>query len=220
MSYRKAAHFIDRGHEHTTIFLPGWALDTRIFDSVYSPYNCLFFNDICSPTFIQDIDDACVKYNIKFAHFIGFSMGAFRCIDIFKHHPKYVASATLIGLNSAYEHADIARIRTALKDNKAGYLTSFYHACCHTKEEFRHVYKTLGKDLCETLDLESLLGGLDYLESCTLSYTDLCDIPNLLLIHGEYDDIAPLHRLTNIYSRFPSVVSPPTGHIGAIISLL
>ncbi len=216
MHYRKAIQFIDKGHAQTLVFLPGWALDTRIFDTIESPFNRLYLNDICSASLISDLKQAFHINAIKPAHFIGFSMGAFRCLDIFKQSPGLIRSVTLIGLNTGYKKTDIALIRRLLIENIQGYLRSFYQACFHEKSEFRSFYTRLGKEFCNTLELKTLLSELDYLDAASVRLEDLVQMPNLTLIHGKYDRIAPLKNMSLIYKACTSVQLPPTGHIEAI----
>lgn len=176
------------------VFLHGWGMNSHLFKFVKTDCPTLLC-DIGNPlSLCEDLRAFIEKKKLGPVHLVGFSMGACLSVSFVKQFTDLVASTTLLALGVRYERPVLDDIRSHVTQNAPAYLRSFYKACFSDAEDFTSFYSSVGKDISTTVTLESLLNGLDYLATVSITADDIPE-SNCVLFHGEQDFIAPLRPL-------------------------
>lgn len=184
---------IDRGYRKTLLLLPGWAADCRIFSPVDLEFNYLMPLDLSPHSFEEDLLAAMEENGLKKISILGWSLGGFLAHQFSARHTDVVDEAVLVGVRKKYELAAIENIKSILRKNKRAYLYKFYKDCFSPdeRETYRWFGGSLMKDYLDTMGLDRLIDGLDYLSECRIDPKSPEGV-KVRLVHGSADRIAPI----------------------------
>lgn len=197
--------FIDRKRQKTLVFIPGWAFDCRVFETVDMPYNYLFFESRTIADIEKGLEDCLRQRDLKKISLFGWSQGAFAASSFAAGHGDIVDEVILVGAKRRYEESALEAVKGLLKKGRRGYLHSFYKECFSPEETdcYAQMRKTLLKDYMETLPLEGLMAGLDWLCGRQIDAGCLKDMTGVKFIHGTDDRIAPIGEARSIAGDMP-----------------
>lgn len=199
----------NRASKTPVIFVSGWATNSTLvahidaIDIVVCPQN--------PHTFVHDLHQYIQKQSIQSCHLIGFSLGAYLAKSFSFFHPTFIQKLTLIGIRPSYPHDVIDTIATHLKRYKESYLRQFYTACFYDKKEAQHFIKQVPNS-ASLFNLDALLETLLFLKQVSFSKNDFLSLPNLTLIQGKQDLIAPNDEISEITNHQHRVLKN-CGHI-------
>jgi pimeloyl-ACP methyl ester carboxylesterase len=207
----------DRGFKDTVLFIPGWAADYRIFNSIDIDANYLMPLVYSPFDFDMDLLRSMNKYNLDRVSVIGWSMGGFIGHDLLLKHKDRIADITFVGVRKEYTEEEIESSRNLLKKNRAAFLYRFYSEC-FSKEEGRErsCFKNgLMRDYLNEMNEGILLEGLQYLSSSRIKPQVLRGIKTKF-IHGLKDRIAPVKEVMELKEEAPDmelITIKDAGHI-------
>jgi len=187
--------YINRNYPHTIALFPGWATDTKIFDTLNIHFNYIIVNQLNPWKAASALAQYLTQINLNKIHLLGWSMGAYIVDEMILNNPHKISSAILISAKPSYTLTEINDVKDKLKKNRVGYLYQFYKTCFSKfeKKMWHDFKKNLLPQYLETQDLEVLMDGLDFLAKSTL-HTDKYKIP-IKWIHGQYDEIASFDKV-------------------------
>lgn len=196
----------------TIVFLHGWGMDSRIFQPFVSDRPTVLC-DIGNPASLcNDLADLIEKRHLGQFELVGFSMGACLSVDFTNRFPDQVSSLTLLALGTSYDTHTLNDIRKHITQNSQAYLRSFYASCFASPQAFSSFYASYGKAMSQTVTLDSLLNGLDYLEAVSITSQDIPKSSPLTLFHGDADAIAPLSSVQELIQDDHLQIIPKGGH--------
>lgn len=176
------------------MFLPGWATDERIFSFLKLWFNYLMPKDFSPYSFESQLLRKLKELNIKKVSLFGFSLGGFVAAEFAGRYPDLIDELILVSVRKSYSFRQLASVKTELKKNKKVYLYRFYRQCFACEEQFQWFKKNFAKEFCQKFSLSYLLKSLDYLQGARIKPHLLRNIKKIKIIHGEYDNIAPLRE--------------------------
>lgn len=197
--------FVDRGFKKSILLIPGWATDWRIFERLDIPFNYLFLPEEASP---GDFEKAFNRFSDKIKppaiDLLGWSMGGFIAAGLISKYPLMFDKVILVSMRQRYDRDDIEHIRDYLRRSARAYLYRFYGELFSDDEQEHKVWfkDSLFKKYTEDAGALYLFEGLDYLAKAQLN-TDILNSPNIMLVHGEDDKIAPVEGACSIAARIP-----------------
>ena len=191
--------FFDRGQCGTTLLIPGWATDYRIFDTLNLKTNYLMPIKFSPFDFDEDLIAAVKRYKLGKISIIGWSIGGFAASRFLSGYRDHVNDVTLVSVRRKYERKRIEDIRGYLKKNRAAFLYTFYKDCFsrNEKREFAWFRDNLLKDYLDRIGLESLFEGLDYLSESEIKPEALHGA-GIRFVHGREDRIAPIKEVLEL----------------------
>lgn len=197
--------YIDRGYENTMLLLPGWATDSRIFDTLDLPYNYILADNIRPLEFEANVREYLAAHKIDAISIFGWSIGGFLAAEFAGKHPGLVKELFLIGVRRRYDKSSIDAIKEMLNKSKSGYLYGFYRDMFSKDESqgLRNFKKGLMRYYIETLELSYLQEGLDYLKDAEFRYQVPGSRFQMTFIHGEFDKIAPIEEAVSLHESLP-----------------
>ena len=132
-------------------------------------------------------------------------MGAFLAFDCACAFPQKVASLTLLGMRASWPSSEIAAIRQGLAADSPAFLRDFYRkSLLGYKKESRRFVAEQQEALLESLDMQALGRGLDYLAQWRQPVQALqCPV---FCWHGRRDIIAPVAEQAVISEARVSVI--------------
>ncbi|MFH0731556.1 MAG: malonyl-ACP O-methyltransferase BioC [Candidatus Omnitrophota bacterium] len=190
--------YINRNKESTMVFVPGWATDYRIFDSLKQDCNCLIPESFHPFDFKERLLNALKKNSIERLSLFGFSLGGFVAAEFAFEFPKLVDELVLVGIRKRYDPLAIETIKQKLLKNKNAFLYTFYSQCFYNKDAFSFFKKNLLKIYCDCMELDYLLETLEYLKNSRITSQMLKAIKSVKIMHGEFDAIAPIEEARDI----------------------
>jgi len=207
----------DRGFKKTILFIPGWAADYRIFDSVDLDANYLMPIILSPFDFEKSFLEAMTRYSIDRISVIGWSMGGFIGADLLTKYKDMITDVTFISVRKEYTRAEIEATRSNLKKNKRAFLYRFYNDCFSDGErEELSAFKTgLMKNYLNEMSMDKLMEGLKYLSTSRIRPQSLTGM-NVKFIHGEEDKIAPIKEILELKDELPDmrlIAIKGSGHI-------
>ncbi|MDP3790772.1 MAG: alpha/beta fold hydrolase [Candidatus Omnitrophota bacterium] len=208
---------LDRSAGSTILLIPGWATDYRIFNPMDIKANYLVPVRFSPLDFEKNLFDEMDKNDLDKVSIMGWSMGGFMAFDLAKKHPPRFDSVTLVSVRERYEGGEIKETMSYLKKNKTAFLYKFYNDCFskNERDELSRFKKELMKDYLNTMSLDTLLDGLEYLSGSRITPPG----PNgmkVRFVHGEEDRIAPVEEARSLSEKFPGSKFIPietAGHI-------
>jgi 2-succinyl-6-hydroxy-2,4-cyclohexadiene-1-carboxylate synthase len=209
-------NFIDRGFKDSTVLIPGWAADHRIFDTLKLEFNYLLPLTFSPDTFEEELLKILRENNINKVSLFGWSLGGFLASSFASRHKELVDRLILVSIRKKYKKEGLDEIRAHLHKSKKAFLYKFYSQCFFKKENMQWFRKSLLKDYCENMNLERLLYTLDYLQSAEIQPEAVKAIKNIKIIHGEHDRVAPIEEAHEIKESLPQaefVAVENAGHI-------
>lgn len=190
------------------MLLPGWATDVRVFDGLNLPGDIIYPRGMLTGD-IDSLAEVLSELKCVPALLLGWSLGGFAAARFARRYPALVERVVLVGIRNRYPAGQLARMRQALRRDRACCLTDFYRQCFLPVQRaayrcFRAALEQVYISEFTTAELEA---GLDYLGRTTLE-TD--DIPSgTTIVHGARDIIAP-----------PAEACRLAGESGAVLHLL
>lgn len=209
--------FIDRGYNSTTLLIPGWASDWRIFNTMNLDSNYLVPNVSLPFDFDKGLSGALEQNGLKKITVIGWSMGGFIAYGLLSKYRDIIDEAILISVRRRYEKESIENIKIYLKKNARAFLCKFYKDCFSPNESERLAWfkDNLLKEYLDLMDLDMLLEGLDYLSGAEIDTVNTGST-KLKLIHGDEDKIAPIKDAYELKRSMPKaefIVVSGSGHM-------
>jgi pimeloyl-ACP methyl ester carboxylesterase len=185
---------------------------------IHLPYNTILPTHIRPETFADDLHHWLNENDRQNVSLLGWSMGGFLAADFAKEFPSQVNELFLLSVRQTFDKQSLNSIKELLQKDRRVYLYGFYTQC------FRHCPSTqlsqfkrsLFKPYIETMDLEDLLHGLDYLANTTIDTTALSAISSVHFFHGMLDEITPIIEAQTLASQITSATFrtfPDLGHI-------
>ena len=174
------------------LFLPGWGFSGQVLDLAEKRYSWLRPAVPLDPaTALPEILAFLAQHNIETVRLVGWSMGGSLACDCACAFPEKVASLTLLGMRASWPFSEITAIRLALAAAPPSFLRDFYRkSLLGYKKESRRFVAEQQDSLVESLDIELLGRGLDYLAQWRLPAQGVqCPV---FCWHGRRDIIAPV----------------------------
>ena len=174
------------------LFLPGWGFSGQVADLAERCHSWARPTAPLDPaTALSEILAFLAEHHFDAIQLVGWSMGAFLAFDCACAFPEKVASLTLLGMRASWPPAEIAAIRRALEADSSAFLRDFYRkSLLGYKKESRRFVAEQQEALMESLDMQVLGRGLDYLGQWRLPVqVPPCPIS---CWHGRRDIIAPV----------------------------
>ena len=220
-SAKSKFEFFPRGFGKTAVFIPGWASDCRVFAALDLPYNYLLPVRVNFSDFEKELLRALEQNSLPEAHLFGWSLGGFLAMEFAGKNPSRVKGLVLLSIAKEFDNNLLKEIESKIKKNKQAYLYKFYRDCFSAEDKagWRWFKKNLLKDYINTMELEDLLAGLDYLSVARLKPTDASGLGLVRIFHGEEDRIMPFSDAARIKSEFPGACFTALSGIGHICFL-
>lgn len=174
------------------LFLPGWGFSGQVLDLADSRYSWARPATPLDPAIaLPEILAFLAEHHLDTIQLVGWSMGAFLAFDFAGAFPEKVASLTLLGMRASWPSSEIAAIRQGLAADPQAFLRDFYRkSLLGYKKESRRFAAEQQEALMESLDMQALGRGLDYLAQWRLpAQVPPCPV---FCWHGRRDIIAPV----------------------------
>ncbi|MFC1808245.1 alpha/beta fold hydrolase [Candidatus Omnitrophota bacterium] len=207
---------LDRGKDHSCLFVPGWATDYRIFSNLDLDFNYIYPEEFDPFSFKEDLLDYLKEKEIRKISLLGYSLGGFLAAEFACKNPGMIDQLILVSIRSSYKKSEIAQVKEYLTKSKRGFLLKFYQDCFVNRDDSKWFRENLLKEYCDKFSSEELLRGLDYLTQAKIDTEALKKINRLKIIHGESDKIAPaeeVYHLTEDLLKAEVVFMKDTGHM-------
>jgi len=174
------------------LFLPGWGFSGQVAELADKHYPWTRPTAPLDPATALSAILACLaEHQLDPVHLIGWSMGAFLAFDFACAYPEKVASLTLMGMRAFWPPSEIKAIRQGLATDPPAFLQDFYRkSLLGYKKEARRFVTEQQEALLNSLDMQALARGLDYLAQWRLP-GQLPQCPTFCW-HGRRDIIAPV----------------------------
>lgn len=174
------------------LFLPGWGFSGQVVDLAEQRYSWVRPAAPLDPAIaLPEIQSFLAEHHLDTIQLVGWSMGAFLAVDFASAFPEKVASLTLLGMRAYWPLEEIEVIRLALETDSQAFLRDFYRkSLLGYKKESRRFVAEQQEALLESLDMQVLGRGLDYLAQWRLP----AQLPpcRISCWHGRRDIIAPV----------------------------
>ena len=191
MTSETSFKYIDRKKTGAIALVPGWATDSRVFESLDLEFNYLLPLEFSPHTFETLFLKALKENNAAKVVLLGWSLGGFVAAAFASKYPGLVDELILIGIRKKYDPGKLAEIRNMLKRNKKAYLKRFYAQCWTDARSYDP-------------ELDHLLEGLDYLADAEIRPEDLRGVKKIKIMHGAEDTIAPIEEAKEIADSLPN----------------
>jgi malonyl-CoA O-methyltransferase len=174
------------------LFLPGWGFSGQVMDLAEKQYGWARLVAPLDPvTALPEIMAFLSAHHLGSIHLVGWSMGASLALDFAAAFPDQVATLTLLGLRSCWPPSEINAIRQALTADPPVFLRDFYRkSLLGYKKEARQFVVEQQETLMQSLNMEVLIRGLDYLGQWRLP-EQMTQCP-VFCWHGRRDIVAPV----------------------------
>jgi len=174
------------------LFLPGWGFSGQVLELAEQRYSWASPTAPLDPaTALAEILVFLSQHHFETIHLVGWSLGAFLAFDCACAFPEKVASLTLMGMRASWPSSEIEAIRQGLATDPQAFLRDFYRkSLLGYKKESRRFVAEQQEVLLESLDMQALGRGLDYLAQWRLpAHGPQCPV---FCWHGRRDIIAPV----------------------------
>lgn len=205
--------FLNRGHKHDLVLLPGWAFDKRIFNWLELPFNYILPQ---KPVFPESCHDLLLFFNhqgIEKAWIMGWSMGGLTGWRFAQNYPDRVEQLYLVSVRSRYSKEEIANMKAELKKDKQNSLEYFFRLCFAGSPKL--YYDKFKRDMQDNLIKDSreaeLIRGLDLLRDYSIEQEIYFPFP-VSLCYGARDKLIPSDMRLN-FSDIPLKVIKRAGHM-------
>jgi len=186
--------YIDRGKKEVLVFIPGWAMDYRIFALVEVDYNYLVPVEFSPFGFEDALKGALAENGIERVSLFAHSMGGFVAQEFISKYPDLVNEVTLVGVRRNYDKDKLEKIKALIVKGKDAYLYRFYSNSFSGKEELSRFKRELMKDYLKKFDEKILIDSLAYLAAGRIDPEILKKAKKVSFVHGALDRIAPLEE--------------------------
>jgi pimeloyl-ACP methyl ester carboxylesterase len=173
------------------LFLPGWGFSGQILELAEHPHPWARPAAPLDPaTALQDILAFLAARRLETVRLVGWSMGASLACDFARIFPEKVTTLTVLGMRASWPEPEIDAIRRALAADPVLFLRDFYRkSLLGYKKEARRFVADQQEALMESLDMQTLGRGLDYLGKWRLPEQEMQG--PVFCWHGRRDIIAP-----------------------------
>jgi pimeloyl-[acyl-carrier protein] methyl ester esterase len=209
-----------RATPHLHLFVPGWAMDWRIFSERSLTESARLVPRAMLPG-VGEVLVACLAARPpQSVTLVGWSLGGLVALEACRACPAAVARLVLIGCRPHYPTTQIAAMRDALLTDRRRCLTDFYRQCFlpQHREAYRAFKAQYQEDYLESLPQEELLEGLRWLEEQPL---DLAGVPVACVEfwHSAADLLAPLEETRTFAAAHEVSVTiiPGAGHAALLV---
>ena len=218
ISVKSRFKLLHRGFENTIVLIPGWATDYRIFENLKLNYNYLLPEGFHPVSFAAELSEALERMSISKVSLFGWSLGGFLATDFYSRNPKRIEELILLGVCRRFPSEALKEIEIKIKKNKNAYLYRFYRDCFskNDKQGLSWFKKHLLKYYLDTMRLEELIDGLNYLARAVINPLSLAKVKRLRILHGEDDKIVPFEEGVKVKSSLPGaefIFFKESGHI-------
>lgn len=190
--------FQDRGYRESLLLVPGWGFDARIFQPLDLPYNYVYFT---SPD-MSLLKSALLELDCEPMPMLGWSQGGVALARFAQCHGERIKRLILVGIRPVYPKTGLDEIRSFLLRSQATYMKRFYKACLD-QSQWTWFKQTLQADYLARFDLEDLIFGLDWLAHVCVDTDALKQVPDVVLIHGSADQVAPVAEARTLAQALP-----------------
>ncbi len=220
-SVKSKFEFFPRGFADTAVLIPGWASDCRIFAGLDLAFNYLLPVGLNFSDFEKEFTCALEQNSIKKALLLGWSLGGFLATEFAIRNPSSIKELVLLSIAREFDGNLLKEIASKIKKNKRAYLYKFYRDCFSTEDRAGWCWfkKNLLEDYISTMELDSLLAGLNYLSTVRFKLTGASGIDRVRIFHGEEDRIMPFSDAARIKSEFGQADFTALSGIGHICFL-
>jgi pimeloyl-ACP methyl ester carboxylesterase len=198
MPYELKYRFVDKGSDHTWLFLPGWAMNSRIFDHISCKDNMLLIDQLDPVEFSTQLELLLTKKLITSFSLFGFSLGGFQAASLLENSDYKASRVILCGIQKRYRPDVIFAIKQQLDQNKKDTLSGFYRNCFSNKKDYDDFSNKFENDFIAQFDSSYLQLHLDTLISAPIK-TINCD--DSTMIHGNIDAITPISSSKSLAKR-------------------
>ncbi|RAP38134.1 hypothetical protein DID80_03245 [Candidatus Marinamargulisbacteria bacterium SCGC AAA071-K20] len=202
--------FKDKGSEHTWIFLPGWAMDSRIFNTFDCGHNMLLINQLDPINYVTQLEDLLDSMSLNSFSLFGYSLGGFQAAHFLNSTTKKATRLVLCGVQKQYSNEAIAPLMQQLETDKETTLKGFYSYCFNTADDYKLFSEQFETALISLFDAPYLQGHLK-----TLVEVPITSLPSeTIFIHGAKDGVAPISSTKRLSKRLnrPLEIIDDCGH--------
>lgn len=193
----------NKGSLKTVILIPGWGTCSKLLAPLYPSFNQIFCMSQNPDTFVTSLLTFLNQKSISGPLYLaGFSMGGFLALDVIKQldqlkrlHAYPFKQVDLFSIRPFYPFKEVERVRHALLKNPKEFMRSFFSQECDLSS------KTIFNHYLETLNLDNLLLGLNYLSGVSIQASRfLSPLISMSVYHGRRDRIAPLREIKRLFT--------------------
>ena len=194
----------------STVLLPGWATDGRIFEGVLPGVAAVTTGPLRPEGFSRRLAAFLDRTARGPVTVVGWSLGGFLAAEFALEYPDRVRRAVLVGIRRAYPERDVEAILRSLSADPAGCLSGFYARCFYPSQmpAYRRFRVGLQAAYLREMDGDALREGLSYLASARLSGETLPACP-VAIVHGEKDVVASFAEAEDVAREAGSATFHP-----------
>ena len=185
--------------EPSTVLLPGWATDGRIFEGALPGITAVATGPLRPVGFTARL----AKFLDRAANgpvtLVGWSLGGFLAADFAREYPDRVRRVVLVGIRRRYPEGDVDVVRRSLSVDPERCLSGFYAQCFYPSHipAYRRFRAGLQETYLREMDVDALREGLSYLAGARLSGGTLPPCP-VAIVHGGKDVVAPFAEAEDV----------------------
>ena len=188
------------------LFLPGWGFSGQVLELADKRYSWARPTTSLDPAIaLPEILAFLAEHHLETIQLVGWSMGAFLAFDFACAFPEKVMSLTLIGMRASWPPSEISAIRQDLAADPRAFMRDFYRkSLLGYKKESRRFVAEQQEALLESLDMQVLGRGLDYLGQWRLpAHGVQCPV---FCWHGRRDIVAPVAERVVIPGAYATII--------------
>ncbi len=199
MSNTKEFFVIGGGGGPSTVLLPGWATDGRIFDGALPGVTAVTTGPLRPDRFTTRLAKFLDRAARGPVTIVGWSLGGFLAAEFAREYPDRVRRVVLVGIRREYPEGDVEAVLRSLSADPGSCLSGFYAQCYYPSQmpAYRRFRGGLQATYLREMDGGALREGLSYLASARLSGGTLPACP-VAIVHGERDVVAPIAEAEGI----------------------
>jgi len=192
MPSTKEFFVVGGGGVPSTVLLPGWATDGRIFEGVLPGVAAVTTGPLRPEGFAARLGSFLDRAARGPMTVVGWSLGGFLAAEFARKYPDRVRRVVLVGIRREYPGGDVEAVLRSLSTDPGGCLSGFYARCFYPSQmsAYRRFRGGLQGAYLRELDGGTLREGLAYLAGARLSGGMLPACP-VAVVHGADDVIAP-----------------------------
>jgi len=176
----------------STVLLPGWATDGRIFEGVLPGVAAVTTGPLRPEGFSRRLAAFLDRTARGPVTVVGWSLGGFLAAEFARKYPDRVRRVVLVGIRREYPEGELEAVLRSLSTDPGGCLSAFYARCFYPSQipAYRRFRGGLQAAYLREMDGGALREGLAYLGGARLSGGTLPACP-VVVVHGKDDVVAP-----------------------------